>query len=242
MSLPPGLRPFSLPAFRCSSEIRGMSVAPLYPSCSLFYSFPPYCPYSISLMYIWAGMVSKLCLPIAAWKDKLDVIRFVDCIHYYIHRSHTYLYTRAHAHAYKYKYMKRASPAYSTLTRTVNPHDIKTTPERQPLRQDSPRWIANAEIVIDATIGSLILRDRIVYATSNSITDLSRKILFCCDAVLSSRIRKKYTWTIAKSIETIFSKNNNCKFNHIKLRIICNIDTSCIFYNRTFKIHISYFV
>lgn len=53
-----------------------------------------------SLLYIWAGRVSKLCLPIAAWKDKLDVIRFVDCIHYYIimHRSHAHHqhYTRAH--------------------------------------------------------------------------------------------------------------------------------------------------
>lgn len=41
-----------------------------------------------------------LCLPIAASKDKLDVIRFVDCIHYYtliVHASATSHTTSTHA-------------------------------------------------------------------------------------------------------------------------------------------------
>lgn len=51
-------------------------------SCTLFTCFRPTFP--TSLLYIGAERVSKLCLPIAAWKkDKLDVIRFVDCVHVY---------------------------------------------------------------------------------------------------------------------------------------------------------------
>lgn len=65
----------SLTPLRPPSPSRPLSHAP-------FYLFPPNFP--TSLLYIGAGRVSKaLSSHRCVKKDKLDVIRFVDCVHVY---------------------------------------------------------------------------------------------------------------------------------------------------------------
>lgn len=113
------------------------------PPSSLFpFSSPPPFPlfplspiFSTSLLYIWAGRVSKLCLPIRCVKRQIRCNKIC------------WLYTIIIMHR------SRASPAlhihsHTTPVHTTTPRHYGEHTRRQPLRQDSPRRIANVEIAI----------------------------------------------------------------------------------------------